>query len=69
MTATTNKLSDPKHVFIVLAEDEPNNYKDAMSSPNSQKWRSSCEEEYDTLMGYHTWKLIKRPLNINIVGC
>ena len=72
MTATTNESSDPKHterVFVVLAEDEPNNYRDAMSSPNSQKWRSSCEEEYDTLMGYHTWKLVERPPNVNIVGC
>ena len=40
--------------FIVLAEDEPNSYKDAMNSPNAAKWRPACEAEYDVLMWYHT---------------
>ena len=56
--------------FIVLAEDEPNNYKDAMNSPNAAEWRPTCEAKYETLLGYHTWNLVERPPpNINIVGC
>ena len=55
--------------FIVLAEDEPNSYKDAMNSPNAEKWRPACEAEYDILMWYHTWKLIEKPPSSNIVGC
>ena len=56
-------------VFVVLAEDEPNSYKDAMNSPNAAEWRPVCEAEYDVLMGYHTWKLIEKPPSGNIVGC
>ena len=47
--------------FVVLAEDEPNSYKDAMNSPNAAEWRPACEAEYDVLMGYHTWKLVEKP--------
>ena len=40
-----------------------------MNSPEVKEWKPSCEAEYDILMGYHTWKLVKRPPNINIIGC
>lgn len=40
-----------------------------MNSPEAKEWRPSCEAEYDILMGYHTWKLVERPPNINIIGC
>ena len=56
-------------MFVVLAEDEPNSYKDAMNSPNATEWRPACEAEYDILMGYHTWKLIEKPPSSNIVRC
>ena len=39
-----------------------------MTSPNADRWRKACELEYETLLGYHTWILIDRPPNINIVG-
>ena len=55
--------------FIVLAKDEPNSYKDAMNSPDAAEWRPACEAKYDILMGYHTWKLIKKLPSGNIVRC
>ena len=39
-----------------------------MQSNDAMKWRKSCEEEYETLLGYHTWNLVERPPDINIVG-
>ena len=54
---------------IVLAEDESNNYENAMSSPNTAEWRPTCEAKYETLLGYHTWNLVEMLLNINIIGC
>ena len=39
-----------------------------MATNNSAGWSDCMKLEYDTLMGYYTWTLIKRPPNINIVG-
>ena len=64
-------LADLEHVesaFIMLAEDEPVNYKEAMDSPNANKWKVSMNNKCDTLMGYHTWELIERPPDTNIVS-
>ena len=61
-------LEEVETTLVTLAEDEPENYKEAMTSPNTEKWKSACTKEYNTLMGYHTWTLIERPPNTNIVG-
>ena len=39
-----------------------------MRSVNADEWKSACTAEYDALMGYHTWRLVERPANVNIVG-
>ena len=39
-----------------------------MNSPDADKWKDTCKEEYDTLMGYHTWTLVERPIGINVIG-
>ena len=64
-------LAELEHIesaYITLAEDEPANYKEAMDSPNTDKWKVSMNNEYDMLMGYHTWEFIERPPNTNIIG-
>ena len=64
----TADLESLESAFVVLAEDEPANYKDAMNSPNADKWREACRQEYDLLMGYGTWDLITAPKDTNVVG-
>ena len=49
-------------------DDEPSSYKQAMKSPDAERWRKACEDEYQLLMGYKTWELIATPSNVNIVG-
>ena len=61
-------LKEVETVLVTLAEDEPEIYKEAMTSPDAEKWKSTCTKEYNTLMGYHTWTLVERPPNTNIVG-
>ena len=61
-------LEEVKTVLVTLAEDEPENYMEAMTSPDAEKWKSACAEEYNMLMGYYTWTLIERPPNTNLVG-
>ena len=64
-------LANLEHIelaLVTLTEDEPANYREAMRSPDADKWKISMKNEYDTLMGYQTWELIERPPNTNIVG-
>lgn len=40
---------------------EPNNYKEAMSSPHKLLWLSAMEKEYLSLTNNNTWKLVQKP--------
>ena len=64
----TADLETLESAFVVLVEDEPANYKDAMNSPNADKWKEACRQEYDLLMGYGTWDLVTAPKDTNVVG-
>ena len=71
VNAVAQGLADLEHTesaFVILEEDEPANFKEAMKSPNAEGWKVSMEKEYDNLMGYHTWELVERPPDANIVG-
>ena len=62
--ALAHSLFDLEHTestFVILADDEPSNYQEAMVSWNSEDWFKSMKLEYGTLMGYHTWTLIEKP--------
>ena len=61
-------LEHTEHALVVLADDEPANYRESTRSPLAKKWREACEIEYETLMGYKTWTLVERPPNVNVVG-
>ena len=70
VSAMAHRLTDLKETevaLVILAEDEPTNYQEAMWSANTSKWWKSCEEEYKTVLGYHTWTLVEKSPNINIV--
>jgi len=61
-------LESSETAFVTLAPDEPGSYREAMQSTNSSKWTNACQTKLDTLLGYHTWDLVNKPHNINIVG-
>ena len=69
-TLTENTFESQTHetAFVVLAEDEPASYKEAMKSENAEHWKKACQAEYETLLGYRTWDLVPRPPKTNIVG-
>ena len=62
-------LESIESAFVVLAEDEPSTYQDAMKSPNLEKWMEACCLEYEMIMGYGAWDLVKRPPEVNVIGC
>ena len=61
-------LEETEKAFVVLAEDEPSSYKEAMRSENVDRWKEACIAEYGNLTGYNTWTLVEPPPNTNIVG-
>ena len=61
-------LEHAEHALVVLADDEPENFREAMKSRDSIEWKKACDLEYETLLGYHTWDIVDKAPNINIVG-
>ena len=64
----TMSLEHTEQVLVKLAEDEPASYTEAIKSPDADEWKKACQAEYENLMSYNTWSLVKRPTHINIVG-
>ena len=65
---TTAELEMVESAFMTLAEDEPSSFKEAMNSPDHDKWMKACKDEYDLIMGYRTWDLVPVPNDVNVVG-
>ena len=61
-------LEETEVALVILAEDEPANHQETMKLPNASRWWKACKEEYQSLLSYHTWALVERPPDINIVG-
>ena len=47
----------------------PLNRKEAMSSPNADKWRAAEKAEYESLMANKTWILVPRPKDRKVLHC
>ena len=50
-------------------ENQPQSYKEAMSSEHSDKWQVAIKEEYDGLIEMGTWKLVDLPKGRKPVKC
>ena len=48
---------------------EPSNIKEALIGPNQDKWRDAIVEEMRSLRKNHTWDLVRRPKDQDIVSC
>jgi len=46
----------------------PATYKQAVESPQAEKWKKAMDEEYDSLMANKTWDLEVPPADAHIVG-
>lgn len=47
--------------FCAMSSDEPITIKEALSSPNAEKWRNAMNEELNSLQENQTWELVKLP--------
>ena len=44
-----------------LLEDEPQRFKEAMSSPEAPYWKEAINDEVESILQNHTWELVDLP--------
>lgn len=54
---------------LFLYGDEPATYDEAPTCDDALKWKKAMQEEYDSLIKYNTWELVKVPRNCILVTC
>ena len=51
-----------------LLEDEPQSFKEAMSSPEAPYWKEAVNDEVESILQNHTWELVDLPLGSKPLG-
>ncbi|KAK8500241.1 hypothetical protein V6N12_041483 [Hibiscus sabdariffa] len=54
---------------ILVHQDEPKTYQEAMSTPNSEKWLEAMRSEMDSMSENQVWTLVEPPERIKPIGC
>ena len=52
-----------------MFQEVPNSYKEAMSSPEKDKWLAASTEEFKGLTEMGVWKLVDGPHNCKTIKC
>jgi hypothetical protein len=55
--------------FTYLVEDEPQNFYEAISSPDAKFWKEAIKIEIDSISKNHTWILVDLPKGAKAIGC
>ncbi|KAK8691077.1 hypothetical protein V6N13_074598 [Hibiscus sabdariffa] len=54
---------------ILLDQDEPKTYQEAVASPDSEKWLKAMRSEMDSMSENQVWTLVEPPEGIKPIGC
>ncbi|KAK9036845.1 hypothetical protein V6N11_021770 [Hibiscus sabdariffa] len=54
---------------ILVDQDEPKPYQEAVSSPDSEKWLEAMRSEMDSMSENQVWTLVEPPEGIKPIGC
>ena len=57
------------YAFPVVEEGIPQTFLEANSSPDKEKWKKAMDEEMQSLVKNHTWKLARLPKGKKEIGC
>ena len=60
-------LSD--HGDVVLIEDEPTSYQEAVMRPDSEKWLEAMRSEMESMYTNQVWTLVDPPEGVKPIGC
>ncbi|PLW46663.1 hypothetical protein PCASD_03685 [Puccinia coronata f. sp. avenae] len=56
-----------KNVSADSEVDTPKTWRQLLKSPNKHRWLKAAEEEFASLLGMHTWRLVPRPEKRRII--
>ena len=62
-------LVTDNHDFILMDNDEPASYQEAISSPDSDRWLEAMKSEMKSMYDNQVWTLIDPPNGIKTIGC
>jgi hypothetical protein len=54
---------------IAFSNDEPTSVEEALDGPDANQWKVAMDEEYNSLMLNHTWKLVPLPPGRKPIDC
>ncbi|KAK8488101.1 hypothetical protein V6N11_019771 [Hibiscus sabdariffa] len=54
---------------ILVDQDEPKTYQEAVASPDSEKWLEAMRSEMDSMSVNQVWTLVEPPEGIKPIGC
>ena len=55
--------------YVFNIEENPQNLKDALTSPDAIFWKETINDEIKSLISNRTWKLVDLPLGCKTIGC
>ncbi|KAK8590161.1 hypothetical protein V6N12_024544 [Hibiscus sabdariffa] len=55
--------------IILVDQDEPKTYQEAVASPDSEKWLEAMRSEMDSMSENQVWTLVEPPEGIKPIGC
>ena len=65
--AKTSKSFGPDFLTYLL-ENEPQSYREAMTSPEAPLWKEAINSEIDSILQNHTWELVDLPPGCKPLG-
>ena len=54
---------------MLMDQDEPLTYQDAMNSPDSKRWLEAMKSEMDSMYQNKVWTLVDLPEGVKPIGC
>jgi len=67
-TGKPNYMPWKLNITTIEADEDPQNFKEAMNRVDKDKWLNAMNEELESLSKCKVWTLVNRPLNKNVVS-
>ncbi|XP_052882728.1 uncharacterized mitochondrial protein AtMg00820-like [Gossypium arboreum] len=55
--------------ILLIDQDEPRTYQEAVASPDSEKWLEAMRSEMDSMYENQVWTLVDPPERVKPIGC
>ncbi|KAG8497104.1 hypothetical protein CXB51_008305 [Gossypium anomalum] len=55
--------------ILLIDQDEPSTYQEAVASPDSEKWLEAMRSEIDSMYENQVWTLVDPPEGVKPIGC